>query len=168
MSFVKPVVLGLMAITIDLVCQPAYAQDGFPAPSPEIMVWSARACYAEATWSMADCTALLHVIRKRAKKSGWPFLRMLKEYSAVNWLKSRRGRVTSELTLASNKHQSAQWNENWQQLVSHIKSVFADGVSDPCPRADHWAAASYVPRSPRLRVRCTQKVANAFWMSVRG
>jgi hypothetical protein len=168
MSFVKPVVLGLMAITVDLICQPAYAQEGFPAPSPEIVVWSARACYAEATWSIADCTALLHVIRKRAAKSNWPFLKMLKQYSASNWLKSRRGKQMSMLTLASNKNQTEQWNENWRQLVSHVMAVFTDTVSDPCPRADHWAATYYVPKSPMRRVRCTEKVANAFWVSVRG
>jgi hypothetical protein len=168
MSFVKPVVLGLMAITVDLICQPAYAQDGFPAPSPEIVVWSARACYAEATWSISDCTALLHVIRKRAMKSNWPFLKMLKQYSVVNWLKSPRGKQMSALTLTGNKNQSEQWNQNWQQLVSHVMSVFADNETDPCPRADHWAAAKYVPKSPMRRVRCTEKVENAFWVSVRG
>ncbi|HET6340050.1 MAG TPA: hypothetical protein VFG30_42870 [Polyangiales bacterium] len=168
MSFVKPVVLGLMAITADLICQPVYAQEGFPAPSPEIIVWSARACYAEATWSIADCTALLHVIRKRATKSNWPFLKMLKQYSASNWLKSRRGKQMSTLTLASNKNQTEQWNQNWRQLVSHVMAVLTDTVSDPCPRADHWAATYYVPKSPMRRVRCTEKVANAFWVSVRG
>jgi hypothetical protein len=168
MSFIKPVVLGLMAITVDLVCQPAYAQEGFPAPSPEIIVWSARACYAEATWSMADCTALLHVIRKRATRFNWPFLKMLKQYSASNWMRSRRGKQMGALTLANNKHQTEQWNQNWEQLVSHVMAVFSENVSDPCPRADHWAAQTYVPRSPMRRVRCTQKVANAFWASVRG
>jgi hypothetical protein len=168
MSFVKPVVLGLMAITVDLVCQPAYAQEGFPPASPELIVWSARACYAEATWSMADCSALLHVIRKRAQRVNWPFLKMLKQYSVANWVKSPRGKQASSLTLDSNKNESERWNQNWQQLVNHVMAVFADSVSDPCPRADHWAAASHVPRSPMRRVRCTQKVANAFWVTVKG
>ena len=169
MSFIKPVVLGLMAITAELICQPAHAQEeGFPAPSPELIVWSARACYAEATWSTADCSALLHVIRKRATRFNWPFLKMLKQYSVVNWLRGSRGKQTGALTLEGSKRQSETWNQNWQQLVSHVMAVFADSVSDPCPRADHWAAAYYVPRSPMRRVRCTQKVANAFWVSVGG
>jgi hypothetical protein len=167
MSFIKPVVLGLMAITADLICQPVYAQDGFPPASPEIVVWSARACYAEATFSLADCTALLHVIRKRANRVGWPFLKMLKQYSVSNWLRSSRGRAVTAYTLASNKHQTERWNESWRQLVNHVTAVFTDSVSDPCPRADHWAAAYYVPRSPMRRVRCTAKVENAFWVSVR-
>ena len=169
MSFIKPVVLGLMAITVDLVCQPvhAHAQAGFPAPSPEIVVWSARACYAEATWSFSDCSALLHVIRKRAKKFNWPFLKMLKRYSAANWVNSSRGRQTLSFTLDGGKHQSERWQQNWQQLVSHVLAVFSDSVTDPCPSADHWAASYYVPRSPMRRVRCSEKVANAFWMSIR-
>jgi hypothetical protein len=168
MSFVRPAVLGLMAITANLLAMPARAQEGFPAASPEIIVWSARACYAEATWSITDCSALLHVIRKRAAKSHWSFLKMLKRYSAANWIGSEKGKQTAVLTLASNKHQSEKWNQNWLQLVSHVTAVLSDTVSDPCPRADHWAAASYVPRSPMRRVQCTKKVENAFWMSVPG
>lgn len=168
MSFVKPVVLGLMAITADLICQPAYAQEGFPEATPEIVVWSARACYAEATWSLSDCTALLHVIRKRSNRSNWPFLKMLKQYSVSNWLRGQRGRWTGALTLMGSKSQSERWNQSWRELVDHVKAVLADGVSDPCPRADHWAAETYVPKSPMRRVRCSAKVENAFWVSVRG
>jgi hypothetical protein len=168
MSYIKPVVLGLMAITADLICQPVYAQaqEGFPPATPEIVVWSARACYAEASWSLADCTALLHVIRKRANRAGWPFLKMLKQYSVSNWLKSPRGKLVTAYTLTTNKRESDRWNENWRQLVAHVTAVITDAVSDPCPRADHWAAQYYVPRSPMRRVRCSEKVANAFWMSV--
>lgn len=115
---------------------------------------------------MADCSALLHVIRKRATKYKWPFLKMLQRYSVVNWLKSARGMKTSALTLTNNKHQTEKWNANWQQLVDHVVAVLADNVTDPCPNADHWAAPTYVPRSPMRRVQCTQKVANAFWRSV--
>jgi hypothetical protein len=168
MSFVRPFVLGLMAITANLLTSPVHAEEGFPTASPEIIVWSARACYAEATWSTADCSALLHVIRKRASKSHWPFLKMLKRYSVDNWLKGPSGRRNGALRLSSNQNQSERWNENWQQLVSHVVAVFADSVSDPCPRADHWAATSYTPRSPMSRVHCRQKVENAFWVSVPG
>jgi hypothetical protein len=166
MSFVRPAVLGLMAITANVLALPARAQDGFPAPSPEIIVWSARSCYAEATWSISDCSALLHVIRKRAAKSHWPFLKMLKRYSVVNWLRGASGKQTGALKLTDNKNQTDKWNQNWQQLVNHVTAVLADTISDPCPRADHWAATYYVPRSPMRRVQCKQKVANAFWMSV--
>ena len=167
MSSIKPFVLGLMAITAELVSLPVAAQEGFPAPSPEIVVWSARACYAEAAWSTADCSALLHVIRKRATRFKWPFLKMLKQYSVVNWLKSSRGQKASALTLSDNKQESERWNQNWRQLVNHVVAVLGDNVSDPCPHADHWAAPWYIPRSPMRRVQCTMKVANAFWRSVR-
>jgi len=167
MSFFRPAVLGWMAIAVDLLCQPVHAHDGFPAASPEIVVWSARACYAEATWSFADCSALLHVIRKRASRAGWPFLKMLKQYSVVNWQNSRRGREVSAFALTPNQKQSEHWNRKWRELVQHVTAVFSDAVTDPCPRADHWAATYYVPRSPMRRVRCTQEVANAFWVSVR-
>lgn len=168
MSFVKPVVLGLMAITVDLICQPAYAhaQESFPPASSEVIVWSARACYAEATWSFADCTALLHVIRKRAQRANWTFLKMLKQYSVVNWSKSARGKEAAHFKLDNNKNQTDKWNENWRALVAHVTAVFADTVSDPCPRADHWAAASFVPRVPMRRVRCSAKVENAFWVAI--
>jgi hypothetical protein len=168
MSSIKTYVLGLMAITANLLPLPAHAQGGFPEASPEVIVWSARACYAEATWSFADCSALLHVIRKRATKSHWPFLKMLKRYSVDNWLRSAHGQQARTLKLASNKNRTERWNQNWQQLVSHVTDVFADKVSDPCPRADHWAATYFTPRSPMRRVQCTQRVENAFWVSVSG
>jgi hypothetical protein len=164
---VKIAILGIMAITVNLVSMPARAQDGFPDPSPEIIVWSARACYAEATWSLADCSALLHVIRKRAAKANWPFLTMLKKYSIANWLQSKHGQHARTLKLTGDKHQTQKWNQNWQQLVSHVTAVFADNVTDPCPHADHWAATYYRPRVPMRRVQCTEKVTNAFWISVR-
>src|SRR5262245_14822176 len=100
MSFLKPVVLGLMAITVDLVCQPAYEQDGFPAPAEDVVLWSARSCYAEATWSLSDCTALLHVIRKRAHRANWSFVKMLKQYSVSNWVQSAHGKRAARLKLA--------------------------------------------------------------------
>jgi len=168
MSSLRTFALGLMAIAANLLASPLQAEERFPPASPEIIVWSARACYAEATWSVADCSALLHVIRKRASKSQWPFLKMLKRYSVNNWLKGTSGRRTGALSLASNQNQTERWNESWQQLVRHVIAVFSDSVSDPCPRADHWAAASHTPRSPMRRVRCTQKVENAFWVSVPG
>jgi hypothetical protein len=166
MSLIKLVVMGLLAMTLNLFGSAARADEGFPAPSPELIVWSARACYAEATWSFADCSALLHVIRKRATKSGWPFLKMLKQYSVVNWLKSSRGKHMGSLKLVGNRNQTEKWSQNWQQLVSHVIAIFDDNVSDPCPRADHWAATSFTPRSPMRRVQCKQRVANAFWVSV--
>jgi hypothetical protein len=165
---VKIVILGIMAITVNVVPLPARAQDGFPAATPEVIVWSVRACYAEATFSFADCSALLHVIRKRALKANWPFLKMLKRYSIENWVQSKHGQHARTLKLAGDKRQSDKWNQNWQQLVSHVTAVFADNVDDPCPRADHWAATYYRPRSPMRRVQCTAKVANAFWVSVPG
>jgi hypothetical protein len=168
MSFLKPVVLGLMAITVDLVCQPAYAQDGFPPASEEVVLWSARSCYAEATWSFADCTALLHVIRKRSERTNWSFLKMLKQYSVSNWVQSDHGKRAARLKLSHDKRQSATWNANWRALVDHVVAVLNSSVTDPCPRADHWAAQYYSPRSPMRRVRCTETVANAFWVSVRG
>jgi hypothetical protein len=167
MPFVKRLVLGLLILLVHLVPLPAHAQDGFPEASPEVILWSVRACYAEATWSFADCSALLHVIRKRSTKYHWPFLKMLKQYSVVNWVHEANGRQTSRLKLV-NKHKSEQWNRKWQELVSHVNAIFADTVSDPCPRADHWAATYYKPRSPMRRVKCTEKVANAFWVSIRG
>jgi hypothetical protein len=167
MSSIKPLVLGLMAITAALISLPVRAQEGFPEASPEIVLWSTRACYAEAAFSTADCSALLHVIRKRATRFKWPFLKMLKQYSVVNWVKSTRGQKTSVLTLSDNKDQTRKWNENWRQLVNHVVAVLGDSVTDPCPHADHWAAQWYIPRSPMRRVQCTMKVANAFWRSVR-
>jgi hypothetical protein len=166
MSVVKTAVLGLLAITANLLALPARAQEGFPPATPEIVTWSARSCYAEATWSISDCSALLHVIRKRAAKSHWSFLKMLKRYSVDNWLRSSHGQQARTLKLAINKNQSERWNQNWQQLVSHVTAVLNDTVSDPCPNADHWAATYYTPKSRMRRVQCTEKVENAFWRSV--
>jgi hypothetical protein len=90
---------------------------------------------------------------------------MLKQYSVVNWVHEANGRQTSRLKLV-NKHKTDQWNRKWEELVSHVNAIFADSVTDPCPTADHWAATFYKPRSPMRRVKCSEKVANAFWVSI--
>jgi hypothetical protein len=138
----------------------------FPAPSHEIILWSARACYAEATWSQPDCTALLNVIRKRSEKSGWAFLRMLKEYSVHNWVHSAQGKLIKRFHLGTHKGRDKDWNRNWQTLVNHVVDVLNMRIDDPCPRANHWAAKWYKPKSPMRRVQCEIATANAFWVGV--
>jgi hypothetical protein len=151
---------------IAIFCMPAAAQESeFPAPTLSVILWSARSCYAEATWSQADCTALLHVIRKRALTAGWSFIRMLKAYSVKNWVQSEHGQQALALELGTNKGQSASWNSSWQKLVMHVVDVLRGRTSDPCPTANHWAAKYYQPKSPMRRVACEVETANAFWVA---
>lgn len=167
MNPLKSFVLGLVGITAGLVCAPkTAAQELFPEASQAVILWSARSCYAEATWAEADCSALLHVIRKRATKTGWSFLRMLRAYSVKNWIQSGHGVRANQLKLGFNKGLDKDWNYRWQQLVTHVVDVLNGRVADPCPIADHWAAIYYAPKSPMRRVACAQPMANQFWVSL--
>lgn len=162
---IKPFVLGLLAVAAGVFTSVTQAQEApFPEPSQAVILWSARSCYAEALWSEADCSALLHVIRKRSAKSGWPFLKMLRAYSVKNWMKSALSAHT--LRLGSNSDRDPSWNKRWEHLVAYVVDVLQDRVADPCPRADHWAAAWYEPKSPMRKVRCLLKTDNQFWVSV--
>lgn len=162
-------VLGLVAVTSGLVCEAkAAAQEEFPEASQAVVLWSARSCYAEATFSEADCSALLHVIRKRSAKFGWSFLKMLKAYSVKNWIQSGHGQQANRLRLGVNtgKGFDKTWNESWRKLVMHVVDVINGRVQDPCPVADHWAALHYAPKSPMRRVQCESPTANQFWVTV--
>lgn len=163
---IKPYVLGILAIAAGILCESrTLAQDApFPEASQDVILWSARSCYAEALWSEADCSALLHVIRKRSAKSRWPFLKMLKAYSVKNWMTTSL--VAHKLRLGVNRDQDRSWNRHWEQLVTYVVDVLEDRVTDPCPRADHWAAKYYRPKSPMRRVSCEQATDNQFWASI--
>lgn len=143
-----------------LMPPPAKAQ--FPQSSNEVLVWSVRACYAEAQFNVHDCTALLNVIRKRAHQAHWPYLKMLKRYSVVNWRKNHRGREILSYKL-SQKSKSEEWNEQWSSLVSHVRNVFQDLVEDPCPTANHWGSPTDKPKGPMRRVACKVRMANIFY-----
>ena len=168
MNGVRTFVCGLMAVAAGIFASPALAEDTFPEASHAVILWSARSCYAEATFSEADCAALLHVIRKRAAKFNWPFLKMLKAYSVKNWITSGHGKEANRLRLGVNsgKGLDASWNTNWRKLVMHVVDVLNGRVQDPCPVADHWAAAHYSPKSPMRRVRCEVPTSNQFWVTV--
>jgi len=139
----------------------------FPAATNRVVLWSARSCYAEAAWSHDDCTALMHVIRKRSARSNWTYLRMLKAYSVKNWVQTQRGKTVLDLRLGSNIRRPSAWNQSWRLLVRHVWDVLDYRVEDPCPNADHWAAKYYQPKSPMRRVACDVETENAFWVTSR-
>jgi hypothetical protein len=164
----RPFVIGLVTLVVGVLSAPvARAQESFPEATQATVLWSARSCYAEATWSEIDCAALLHVIRKRAARFKWPFLKMLRAYSVKNWVHGH-GKQATELRLGVNNGRGLDktWNERWFQLVSHVVDVLNGRVQDPCPSADHWAAANYSPKSPMRRVKCELPTANQFWVAV--
>jgi hypothetical protein len=163
---VRAFVVGL-ALVLSLA-RPVSAKGGkFPPPTLSVVLWSARSCYAEATWSKPDCAALLHVIRKRTAGTSWSFLRMLEEYSVRNWVQSQHGQRALDLELGTNPLHSPAWNRRWQQLVKYVVNVLRDRAVDPCPEANHWAAQYYQPRSPMARVVCEVETLNAFWLEAR-
>lgn len=157
------VIVGCMACS-----RPVAAREApFPAATDRVIIWSTRSCYAEATWSEPDCTALMHVIRKRSARARWPFVRMLKAYSVANWAKSQHGKSALGLRLGFNEHHSRGWNRRWRHLVRHVVDVLNYRAEDPCPNADHWAAKYYQPKSPMLPVTCDVETLNAFWVAKR-
>jgi hypothetical protein len=160
----KPFVFALMATLTSALALPCQAQKRvqttFPEQTAGVVLLSAKACYIEATWSFDDCTALLHVIRKRATKMS--FVEMLHRYSVVNW----RGKEASQMKSvkrASNPDKSYEWNKKWFELIEHVVLVLSGSKQDPCPSAKHWAAPSFIPRIPMQRVSCKQPTKNFFW-----
>ena len=170
MKGLRTFVCGCLAVAagVLLCCAPVRAEEeteSFPEATQATILWSARSCYAEATWSETDCAALLHVIRKRAARFKWPFLKMLRAYSVKNWINGH-GKQAGQLKLGVNTGLDKAWNESWHKLVLHVVDVLNGRVQDPCPVADHWAAMTYAPRSPMRRVRCELPTANQFWVTV--
>lgn len=156
----------VLATTLALFCGRVSAQDGFPEPSKSVVLWSARACYVEAQWSKADCTAILHVIRKRSILTGWPFLKMLIAYSAIRPGSSPTAREAFARRMNTTvSSMSKEWNEKWKELQEWVKLVIAPPryIIDPCPGAIHWAAKYYKPKEKLVRVDCQLEVANAFY-----
>ena len=157
-------IFALMATTCAALAIPCKAQKHtklhFPEPSADVVLLSAQACYVEATWSLDDCAALLHVIRKRSSKLG--FVEMLKRYSVANWT-SKTVKEIKSASFVSNPDKPKPWNDSWFSLLEHVRNIFSGKISDPCPRAKHWAAPTFEPRSPMTRVFCSVNTKNFFW-----
>lgn len=134
---------------------------------------AARACYVEATWSEADCAALLWVVRKRAERSGRTFVDTLLAYSALK-SDSRRVREVRSWTADDVPGQSASWNRRWAKLRTLAADVLAGRVQDPCSaRTVHWGGMSLRGDHERAQralragkwvlARCSQRTSNTFF-----
>jgi hypothetical protein len=100
---------------------------------------AARACWLEGGFSLADCAAVVHVIKRRARRAGWPFERMLVAYSAID-ADNPRAAFARQLPAGAEPSWSPRENERWS-MVREIAAAALDGrVSSPCRGARDWGA----------------------------
>lgn len=115
----------------------------------------ARACFAEASYSYADCAAIHGVVTRRAERAGVTYSAMLHAYTSVDRVK----RIPVGAA--------------WERLQEHAAHVFAGDVVDPCPHAMNWggmglatdhARAMRAIAEKRWRVaKCSTRTVNTFF-----
>lgn len=136
---------------------------------------AAQVCWLEASFEHDDCTALTHVLMRRAKRSGWTFARMARTYSAIK-SDTPRAQLARSLTAGPLQGWTVATNLEWERLRKHAGAVLAGKVPDVCPSATQWGARD-LPRDVRRAVsaieagrwrvvRCSRPVANAFYAEV--
>jgi hypothetical protein len=132
----------------------------------------ARVCWLESNWSHADCTAIGHVIRVRAKRAGSTFAEMAIAYSAID-SGTERARLAAQLPDGDESTWGKGTNERWLRLRLHARAVLAGRAANPCKGASHWGAR-VLPNDVRRAVNaieagrwrvveCSEQTSNAFY-----
>jgi hypothetical protein len=156
-----------LVLVLGLLAAPGEASAG---ASGEI-VWQARSCVGEIGWNDLDtCTAMTLVHQRRARRLGWPLVRMIRTYSRPVRPTARRRWV---LQLNRRGAQPADWPEEadwsnfrgrWLRVLSHVRDVLGGQVPDPCPGALHYGGATIDPPGPRMvRHACLPRSGQAFY-----
>lgn len=104
----------------------------------------AQMCAGEARPTDLDaCTAMVHVIRRRALARGVSISSHARAYSAVfrgsrPWLLEldARGRRPASWPPAS----WGRYRPQWMDLLAHVRAVLAGEIEDPCPDAVHFGS----------------------------
>jgi len=137
----------------------------------------ARACVAEADFATVDCRAILHVLGRRASRSGESVAALARRY--VSGFRVPSPRIAWVMALASACDEPAGWPTGlrWESRRAKCLAVFGlaaqfvaspASVDDPCAgAADHWGAPGGRDLQRAVgagwqRVRC-EGTANAFW-----
>lgn len=132
----------------------------------------ARACYLEASFSFADCRAIVGVLRTRARRAHVDVATMAWRYSALD-ADNDRARFARELPAGDLEDWNAGTNRLWAQLRQLAARALAGRAPTPCAGATHWGgpalerdairAARAVRAGRWRRVTCSEPVANAFY-----
>ena len=126
------------------------------------LIWAARACYLEASFSESDCVALLWVARKRAERSHREWIDLLLEYSTV-MAHNDRAELVRSFPWGDVPGRSAVWNRDWKRLRELVVEVASGQHEDPCPRAQHWGGSMDSPHGRMIPARCARATANTFY-----
>lgn len=168
-------VLARAAFAQQSASTPGLAARATSTPASSALLLS-RVCWLEANWSHADCTAIGHVIRVRAKRNGSAFAEMAIAYSAID-SGTDRARLATQLPDGDEPTWGKGTNARWLKLRAHAANVMAGRVANPCAGASHWGArtlpgdvrrAVSAVQAGRWRVvECSAETANAFYAEVR-
>jgi hypothetical protein len=138
---------------------------------------AARMAWIEGGWSLADAAAVVHVIKRRAHRSGWTFSAMALRYSQLDG-DSDRAAFARRLPWGDEPSWPRAWNERWSLVRAVARGALDGTIESPCgKRAVHWGARNLAPDVARAtraieagrwrRVRCATRVANAYFAEVR-
>jgi hypothetical protein len=150
----------LLASSLTLLAAPAARAQ---APDQdEDLLWAARICYLEASWRESDCTALLWVARKRARRAGHSWFNVLRRYSAIR-AHTARAQDVREYPWGDVPGKPDSFNRRWERLRNLVVEFNEGKHADPCPRAVHWGGSMDHPHGRMIPARCAVLTANTFY-----
>jgi hypothetical protein len=100
---------------------------------------TARACFVEAGFSLPDCAAITWVIKRRAKRAGWTYERMLLAYSALD-ADTERAAFARQLPAGDEPTFSARENERWALLRAVARAALDGRIRSAARGATHWGS----------------------------
>lgn len=149
----------------------ATAQD-----TPDVALWLARSCVGESGWDThktGECSAIIHVYKKRSQITGWLIYKVARKYSAA--IKARQGRPNpwvmylDRLGTKPKKWPSqAKWDTHrahWLEILAWVDTFMANPTPDPLPNADHYGGSVDAHRARRMGwwKLDTPQFKNKFW-----
>lgn len=132
----------------------------------------AQVCWLESSFAIDDCTGIVHVLQRRARRSQMPIPEMVFRYSSIR-SDQPRARFARSLPDGDEPSWPSSWNRRWAELRARVADTLAGRVPDPCPHATHWGARNLPTDRARAidalaagrwrLVQCRVETANAFY-----
>jgi hypothetical protein len=138
---------------------------------PPVMLL-AQVCWLESSFAFDDCTGIVHVLQRRARRSKMSLPEMVFRYSSIRG-DQPRARFARSLPDGDEPSWTDALNRRWAKLRQHVADTLGGRVPDPCPHATHWGARNLPADRGRAidaltagrwrLVHCRVQTANAFY-----
>jgi hypothetical protein len=136
----------------------------------------AQVCWLESSFAFDDCSGIVHVLERRARRSQMSIDEMAYRYSSIR-SDQPRARFARALPDGDEPSWPNALNRRWAELREHVAGVLSGKIPDPCPFATHWGARNLPHDKERAldalqagrwrEVKCRAPTANAFYVERR-